>query len=132
MANETDAQPFARDLGYLDKFFVNLDAHAGTLPASQGDRLRALIAEEVSRWEEIRGLLSPAAAPVETATGAPAEEIEAPAPKPEKPLLSQRPVAPVPPPPAPAPRPSGAPTNRPEAKPIPGFTVGSLYGQPKK
>ena len=31
MANETGAA-FARDLGYLDKFFVNLTAHAATLP----------------------------------------------------------------------------------------------------
>jgi hypothetical protein len=49
---------FARDLGYLDKFFDKIDAHAATLDAAAGARLRALVLEERARWGEIRGLIS--------------------------------------------------------------------------
>lgn len=57
---------FARDLGYLDKFFDALDSHAGTLEAASGARLRTLLGEERTRWQEIRALVggAPAAAPI--------------------------------------------------------------------
>lgn len=48
---------FERDLGYLDKFFDNLEAHAGTLDGDAGARLAQLVGEERVRWAEIRGLL---------------------------------------------------------------------------
>lgn len=48
---------FERDLGYLDKFFDNLDAHAGTLGGEGGARLKQLVGEERARWTEIRALL---------------------------------------------------------------------------
>lgn len=48
---------FDRDLGYLDKFFDNLDAHASTLGDVQGARLKTLVGEERQRWGEIRSLL---------------------------------------------------------------------------
>lgn len=113
MANETGAQ-FARDLGYLDKFFTNLTAHADTLPAAQGARLKQLIGEEVVRWKEIRQLIAGqgGAAPAPATTASP----------------------------APAPAPSPAPTPAAAAPASSGkgelikvdFTVGSLLGQPKK
>lgn len=112
MANDTGAA-FARDLGYLDKFFVSLTAHADTLPAAQGDRLKALIADEVVRWKEIRQLIG--------------GQGNAPAPAPAKPM-----AAPMPQRPAPAPMPMAiAPAaEKPAVKPA--LTVGSLLGQPKK
>jgi hypothetical protein len=114
MATETGGAAFARDLGYLDKFFANLTAHADTLPAAQGERLKQLMAEEVVRWKEIRQLIAGQG-------GAPA----AAAPKPAAPAA----------PPAPAPSPSAAPlANAPQGKaPVKlSLTVGSLLGQPKK
>ena len=48
---------FERDLGYLDKFFDGLDAHAATLGGESGARLKQLIGEERTRWGEIRSLL---------------------------------------------------------------------------
>jgi len=63
-----DNGEFSRDLGYLDKFFDKLEAHAGTLPSEAGQRLRALLSEERARWAEIRQLVgtAPAAAAPET------------------------------------------------------------------
>ena len=100
MANEKmeGASAFARDLGYLDKFFANLTAHADTLAPASGARLKQLMAEEVERWQEIRRLI---------AGGAPS-------------------AAPVAPPAAPAPAvvaPAAAPA---PSNPRPGLTVGSL------
>lgn len=109
MANDTGAA-FARDLGYLDKFFVNLTAHADTLPAAQGDRLKALIADELVRWKEIRQLIGGQGG------GAPAKPVAAP--------MAQRPA------PAPMPMAIAPAAEKPVAKPA--LTVGSLLGQPKK
>jgi hypothetical protein len=50
-------QTFARDLGYLAKFFDNLRRHADSLETNAGARLRTLIDEEVVRWEEIKALI---------------------------------------------------------------------------
>jgi hypothetical protein len=112
MATETGGAAFARDLGYLDKFFTNLTAHADTLPAAQGERLKQLIAEEVVRWKEIRQLIAGQG-------GAPA----AAAPKPAAPA--------APPAPAPSPAPTAiAPQGKAPVKLS--LTVGSLLGQPKK
>lgn len=112
MANETGGAAFARDLGYLDKFFANLTAHADTLPAAQGARLKQLMGEEVVRWKEIRQLIAgqggaPATHSVAT-TAAPA--------------------------PAPAPSPTvSAPASGNDSEKVRvNFTVGSLLGQPKK
>jgi hypothetical protein len=61
MAATTDqggGAEFARDLGYLDKFFAAIDGHAATLGGDRGARLTALIAEERNRWAEIRSLLA--------------------------------------------------------------------------
>lgn len=52
---------FARDFGYLDKFLVNVAKHADTLPAERGGRLKQLMAEETTRWEEVKRLLAGAA-----------------------------------------------------------------------
>ena len=51
-------QTFARDLGYLAKFFDSLRRHADTLAPDAGDRLRTLIGEEEIRWEEIKALVA--------------------------------------------------------------------------
>ncbi len=93
---------FARDFGYLDKFLVNVAKHAETLPPDRGGRLKQLLAEEATRWDEVKRLLaggapgaaSPASAP--SAAAAPVKEGRA------------VPVAPT------------------------GLTVGSLLGVPKK
>ena len=62
---------FARDLGYLDLFFTKLEAHARTLgPGPQAELLR-LLAEERTRWPEIRRLLG-GGAPISAASGEPA------------------------------------------------------------
>jgi hypothetical protein len=122
MANETGAAAFARDLGYLDKFFTNLNAHADTLAPAQGQRLKQLMAEEVVRWKEIRQLIAgqggavPAQTSVATTTALP------------KASLAQ--------PPAPAPSPVAAVPAEPQPRKSEmqqvSFTVGSLLGQPKK
>lgn len=52
-----DAAAFARDLGYLDKFFDKLEQHAGSLAPASGARLKALIGEERTRWGEIRSII---------------------------------------------------------------------------
>jgi hypothetical protein len=49
---------FDRDLGYLDLFFTKLEAHARTLGAAPQAELLRLLAEERTRWAEIRRLLS--------------------------------------------------------------------------
>lgn len=54
---ETDL-PFARDLGYLDKFLAALRAHAGGRPEPERAELSQLLAEETERWERIKALLS--------------------------------------------------------------------------
>lgn len=48
---------FARDLGYLDKFFDKIEAHAASVGGASGARLKELMGEERARWREIRGLL---------------------------------------------------------------------------
>lgn len=57
-----EADPFARDLGYLAKFLESLRAHAGTLDPARGQRLLALLDEEAERWEEIKRILAGEAA----------------------------------------------------------------------
>jgi hypothetical protein len=99
---------FARDFGYLDKFFVSLTAHADTLPPAAGARLKQIIGEEASRWNEVRSLLSGGAVVVPTASAASNN---------------------APPPQVVVPSPSAAPV--PSGKPAPALTVGSLMGQPK-
>ncbi len=59
---------FSRDLGYLDKFFDKLEAHAGTLPSEAGQRLRALRGEERGRWAEIRQLVGAGSVPQASAS----------------------------------------------------------------
>ena len=110
MANEVN---FARDFGYLDKFFVNISAYADTLPAADGQRLKQLMAEETQRWAEIRGLLG--VGPRVAAKAVPvkgADEDVAP----PKPTVSSSATIPTPKP----------------AKERPSWTVGGLLGQPKK
>jgi hypothetical protein len=115
MAQETGAA-FARDLGYLDKFFGSLTAHAATLPQAQGDRLKQLIAEEVVRWKEIRQLIEGQGAPAPLPTAAPS------ATQPMRPTAMPV-VTPMPP----------TPVSTSAQPPVPvGLTVGSLLGQPKK
>jgi hypothetical protein len=130
MANETATAAFARDLGYLDKFFANLTAHADTLPAAQGARLKQLMGEEVVRWREIRQLIAgqggtPAQNPVATTT----------APKgPQRGPEGPEPLRVPSPAPAPAPSPTvSAPASGNDSEKVRvNFTVGSLLGQPKK
>jgi hypothetical protein len=62
---------FDKDLGYLDKFFDKIEAHADSLDPQAGDELRDLIADERNRWARITALLGGAAAPSEPATKAP-------------------------------------------------------------
>lgn len=114
MAQASDSSmPFARDFGYLAKFFDGLTAHAGTLGAAEGARLKTLIGEERVRWEEIKGLV--AGQPL-----APASAASAPA-------TSAKPsTVPVAAASAPASE-ASAPVKRPGT-----FTVGSLIGQPKR
>ncbi len=50
--------PFARDLGYLAKFFDSLRTHAGTLDSVAAQRLLSLLDEEAARWDEIKRLLA--------------------------------------------------------------------------
>lgn len=79
---------FSRDFGYLDKFLVNIAAHAATLPEPQGSRLKQLMVEETARWAEVRRLLAgenPAAAPAPAAVPAPSPAPEA---KPASPGLT--------------------------------------------
>lgn len=76
---------FSRDLGYLDKFFDKLDAHAGTLPSDAGQRLRALLVDERKAWAEIKQLVGagdapPAAAEEKAAPAQAAAPAEAPRP----------------------------------------------------
>lgn len=97
---------FERDLGYLDKFFDNLEAHATTLGGDAGARLRQLIGEERARWVEIRGLIN---APAAADKGA-----KAAAPKPTE---------------APATTQTGDVTAAATRVPSAGFTVGSLRGR---
>jgi hypothetical protein len=102
-------EQFARDFGYLDKFLAGLAKHAETLPPDRGSRLKALMAEEVTRWDEVKRLLAggaPAATPASVAPPpAPAPGVAAPS--------------------APAPGPAAAMAPQ-------GLTVGSLLGVPKK
>jgi hypothetical protein len=73
---------FARDLGYLDKFFDKIEAHAASLDATRGARLRALVAEERTRWAEIRGLIGGTTSVGARAEAPAPEKALAPAPKP--------------------------------------------------
>ncbi len=68
MANPEGA--FAKDLGYLAKFFDKLEAHASQVPAEHQKRYRTLIAEERTRWQEITAILSGAPAPAAVARSA--------------------------------------------------------------
>ena len=56
MATDDGNETFAKDLGYLDKFFDKIEAHAGSLSDDAGARLRMLMSEERDRWSEIRAL----------------------------------------------------------------------------
>ncbi len=113
------ADGFGRDLGYLEKFFDALEAHAGTLPSYTGARLTSFVREERARWADIRPVITgvPRAAPPEP-EAAPGE----PPPKaaPREPPAAVAKLPPIGPPPGPAA----------EAAPKPGvFTVGSLKGE---
>jgi len=99
---------FARDFGYLDKFFVSLTAHADTLPPAAGARLKQIMREEASRWNEVRSLLSGGAVVVPTASAASNH---------------------APPPAVEVPAPAAPPAST--SKHPPALTVGSLMGQPK-
>ena len=57
MATSDDAA-IARDLGYLEKFFDKLEAHADEQAPAAGERLRELMGQERQRWQEIRGLIA--------------------------------------------------------------------------
>lgn len=66
-------EQFARDFGYLDKFLVSIAKHAETLPPERAGRLKQLMSEETTRWEEVKRLLAggaPGAAPA-ASTAAP-------------------------------------------------------------
>ena len=104
---------FERDLGYLDKFFDNLDAHAATLGGEAGARLRQLVGEERARWTEIRALLGGAPSSGGKATKAASTTAAATKPRAEAPAPKTADVAP---PPA-------------AVKPVAGLTVGSLRGR---
>lgn len=120
---------FERDLGYLDKFFDNLESHAATLDASAKERLLELVAEERVRWVEIRSLLG---APQASGSGkqtAPSAKASTKAAANED--TKAAPVA--------APAPTAAPsrgttqsgdvTAAATRNPATGFTVGSLRGR---
>lgn len=94
--------PFARDLGYLEKFLGALEAHATSLPEPEGARLASLLREERARWEEIGALLGGQAAPGQEADS-------------EAPPASASPARMAP----------AAPT---QELPRPRWTVGSLLG----
>ena len=104
---------FARDFGYLDKFLAGLAKHADTLPPAQGARLKTLMAEEHTRWAEVKRLLAG------EATSAPVAPTHAQPPAPAGPSIAAQP-------PQPAPVASSGP-----AHPV-GLTVGSLIGVSKK
>lgn len=125
---------FDRDLGYLDKFFDNLDAHASTLGDVQGARLKTLVGEERQRWGEIRSLVGgPSSGGEKKDDKKPSggeEKTSAPAAKPDTaaPKLAETaaPAAALT-----AGAPSGAKgdvTASATRVPVSGFTVGSLRG----
>lgn len=135
-------EAFARDLGYLDKFFDKLEAHGQGQPAPHGPALVEAVRHQRAEWAEIKGLLegrtsAPSAAPVpRSAPAAPAPRAAAPqtAPTPPSPAAPVSGLAPAPRPvPAPlTPVSAPAPQPAPAAKPAgerPAFTVGSLYGR---
>ena len=107
-------EQFTRDFGYLEKFLVNMAKHAETLPPERGGRLKQIMAEESSRWEEVKRLLAGSAPTAPTMTNVASPASPAPAPASAVPPASALPPAAVPP---------LAPT---------GLTVGSLMGVPKK
>lgn len=49
--------PFARDLGYLDKFLAALRGHAEGLPEPRRQELLRLLASEDGQWARIKALL---------------------------------------------------------------------------
>ncbi len=111
---------FERDLGYLDKFFDGLDAHAATLGGESGARLKQLVGEERVRWGEIRSLLG----------GSSSGDGKAAKPKVAVPSTAGEQVA------VPAALTAGAPsgakgdvTAAATRLPVSGFTVGSLRGR---
>ena len=77
-----DAAAFARDLGYLDKFFDKLEQHAASLPPASGARLKALMGEERTRWSEIRSIIAGKAPanPAVVVASAPTQSTSGPAP----------------------------------------------------
>lgn len=95
-AGEGGGAPFARDLGYLDRFFDALEAHAGTLADGPGARLRTLIGEERTRWQEIRGLIGagPMTAPASPSAKPPARQLAKTAPVVGRPARSANPDSP--------------------------------------
>lgn len=114
------AEDFSRDLGYLEKFFEKLEAHAGTLGGASGQRLRTLMSEERKRWGEIRSLIAgnaPQAAQAAAPQGASVAEMAADHPysRALQRFSAQRAAEPVLRE-APSPRPMGT----------PGFSVGPL------
>ncbi len=76
--------PFARDLGYLDKFLTGLGAHADSLSEPQRSELKRLVEAEVSQWARIKALLQgeAPAAQSHSAPGPAASDQKAPDPAP--------------------------------------------------
>lgn len=130
---------FERDLGYLDKFFDNLEAHAGTLGGEGGARLAQLVGEERARWVEIRALLG--TSPDEKAAKTETAKTEAAKPETKKPEAA-KPASPEPQgasaeeakhagtrPPVSANPQTADVTAAATRQPAAGFTVGSLRGR---
>lgn len=49
--------PFAKDLGYLDRFLVGVTNYAASAEGERGESLRRLLDGEIERWNEIGALL---------------------------------------------------------------------------
>lgn len=117
---QTNDADFARDLGYLDKFFDKLDAAAKELGDARGSRLSTLVEEERARWAEIKSILAGAAAATAPSSSsqpaaATADVHAAPVGSTKgAPTSAGRPAPPSPPPPSSSSRTAGA------------WTVGSL------
>ena len=124
LVNEKKAS-FEKDLGYLDRFFDNLQAHAAeALGEEKGAALSQFIDEERGRWADIRAMIQGEGTSAPSQSAAPAPSVEEGdarssegSPGPEAPAASDSPAAPSAPQPAAPRRRAGK----------PGLTVGSLY-----
>ena len=83
------ADPFARDLWYLEKFFDKLESHATTIPGQAGSELQRLMAEQRATWKRIQSLLKGVELPSEN----PSEEtLNASSEPSQSPITSPRPL----------------------------------------